>query len=178
MLFGLQQFSEGLVWLSFDHPAWEAWREPSTYAFLFFAQVIWPLWIPLSVWLMEPDRSRKKVLGYMLWLGGLTSAYMLYCLLAYEVSAVAQEGHIRYTLHFPALELRRVLYGLSTVIPLFVSSLRGMRILAAAILASFLISRFFYLHYVISVWCFFAAILSIMIYFTLVVNKRSAEVQR
>jgi hypothetical protein len=108
-------------------------------------------------------------------LGGAFSAYLVYCLFAYEVSAVVDSGHIRYYLYFPNMELRRSLYFFVTLIPFFISSLRFMKLLGSAFLTALLISYFFFLGFVISVWCFFAAVLSALILFVVIKNKEDVS---
>src|SRR5687767_3355250 len=62
LLFGLQQFFEGLLWLTLTHASYSSWHTITTYVFLLFAQGLWPLWIPLSMFLIEPDKMRRKIL--------------------------------------------------------------------------------------------------------------------
>ncbi len=171
ILFGVQQFAEGILWLTFLNRDLAPWHDSSIYFFLLFAQVIWPLWVPFALWLMEPDTTRKKMLSYFMYLGGAFSIYLLYCLFVYEVSAVIEGGHIKYYLFFPNMELRRSIYFFVTLIPFFISSLRFMKLLGGAFLVALLISYFFFLGYVISVWCFFAAVLSALILFVIMQNK-------
>lgn len=172
LIFGAQQLSEGLLWLAFMDPEMASWQDTGMYLFLFLAQVIWPLWLPLAVWLIEPDARRKKIMSYFLWIGGGLSVWMLYCLLTYEVSAVVESRHIRYYLHFPNMDLRRVLYFLATVIPLFLSSLKWMKLIAVTLLGALILSFIFFTYYVISVWCFFAAILSIQVLLVVLYNRK------
>lgn len=171
ILFGVQQLTEGILWLTFSNPELVYWHNISIFLFMFFAQVIWPIWIPFAVWLMEPDKSRKKIMFYFMLIGGGLSAYILYCLFAYEVSATIESRHIRYQLHFPNLVLRRSLIFLTSVVPVFLSSLRWMKLLGGALLGSLILTLIFYTQYVISVWCFFAALLSAVIILVVIYNK-------
>jgi len=173
ILFGVQQLSEGMLWLTFSNPELDSWHNTSIYLFIFFAQVIWPIWIPFAVWLMEPDKARKKKIFSFMLMGGALSTYILYCLFAYEVSAVIESRHIRYELHFPNLVLRRSLIFLTSVVPIFLSSLRWMKLLGGALLGALILTFIFYTHYVISVWCFFAALLSALVLLIIANNKES-----
>ena len=58
LLFGVQQFVEGAVWLSFQYSA-QIFNQMATYAYLGFAYVLWPIFVPLSVGLLETDPRRK-----------------------------------------------------------------------------------------------------------------------
>ena len=136
----------------------------SVYVFLTFAQIIWPVWTPFSVLLLEKDRARTRMLTIMI-LGLSVSFYLWYCLFVYEVSAEIRAGHIRYILKFPMalVWISSVLYFIPMVISLFVSSIRRMPYLGVAILISFIFTKILFEDYLISVWCFFAAILSFVI---------------
>src|SRR6516162_9297541 len=56
ILFAMQQLTEGFLWLTFTHPGHPVAQNFATYSFLFIAQIIWPTWVPLSIfYLMKPD---------------------------------------------------------------------------------------------------------------------------
>src|SRR5476649_1319487 len=63
LFFALQQITEGFLWLSLLHPLYASCRWPATYLFLLFAQIIWPIWVPLSIRLLEKKPNRKKWLN-------------------------------------------------------------------------------------------------------------------
>jgi hypothetical protein len=95
----------------------------------------------------------------------------------YGVSAQALGCHIYYDVSIPASEEKvgTLLYLLTTVAPFFVSSLPYMNIFGFILLLSYIISYQFYFTYLISIWCFFAAILSSLAYVIIVQlnNKKS-----
>jgi len=177
LMFAVQQVSEGMLWVGLSDPGHAAWRHFPVYIFLVFAQIIWPSWIPFSVLLLENDRSRKKILMVLLFMGLTISSYLLYCMVFYDVSAEVRSGHIHYNLHFPLSFswISSVMYFIPTVISLFISGAKRMWLLGLAVLISFLATQLFFEDYVISVWCFFAAILSaIVLWITLQFNKAKA----
>lgn len=59
LLFGIQQIVEGIVWTSFESPMLHA---VATYVFVMFSHVLWPSFVPFSIWLIEKDPMRKKIL--------------------------------------------------------------------------------------------------------------------
>lgn len=69
ILFSFHQFAEGFLWLSLKNPDFALWYKPALYGYSFISQPIWPIWAPLTMWLMETDKSRKKILSYFLILG-------------------------------------------------------------------------------------------------------------
>jgi hypothetical protein len=101
----------------------------------------------------------------MLGMGTLVSLYLMYCLFIYDVKAEIHTGHILYTLSFPmALAgITSIFYIIPTIAPLFVSSLKAIQLLGVAVFTAFVLSKIYFEEHLISVWCFFAALLSVAI---------------
>ena len=164
VLFSLQQFTEGLVWIALkDH---EHWKNIPIYLFLFIAQVLWPFWVPLSVWLIEENEHRKKELQVFLFSGSILSLYLGFCLFFYKADAIITPYHIHYELYFPQniTTLVGIIYFLSTIIAPFLSTHKRMKFLGTFNLLSFIVSEIFFKDYLVSVWCFFSALISWEVY--------------
>lgn len=177
LMFAVQQLSEGILWIGLSDPAHASWQHFPVYIFLIFAQLIWPSWVPFSLLRLETDPGRRKLLQLFTTMGLSISGYLLYCLFAYDVSAEIRSGHIHYVLNFPfALTwVASIFYFVPTVISLFVSSVKGMNALALVILISFVATKIFFDDYLISVWCFFAAGLSLMVLRIISLCNRRSE---
>jgi hypothetical protein len=167
MLFGVQQLMEGFLWLSMMHTDFSVFRTPTTYMFLIFAQVVWPSLVPFSIYLLETDPKRKKILLVLLGIGAIISLYIAFSMLFYPVEAAISSHHIAYYTDFPHQRgiVSSLLYLLPTVVPPFMSSLRKMNILGSIILISLIISKVYFPANLVSVWCYFAAIISVTVYF-------------
>ena len=165
MIFGIQQFLEGLLWLVLPDPTNKEAIRLFTLLFLFFAQVVWPLWVPLSVWVYEEDVKRKNTLFIFLIIGIIVAGYLAFCILNFDVAAVMKEHHIQYQLSFiqKIVPISGWLYFVTTVIPPFISTCHRMRILGTIIFLSYVVSKIYFNDYLISVWCFFAAVLSVLV---------------
>jgi len=166
LFFGVQQIAEGILWLTLPNPDYANMQKIFTYVFLFFAQVLWPIWVPVAILLLEKEASRKTFQKVLVLPGILVSAYLAYCLLTFHVEAKIVGHHITYLQDYP-LYLKThgtILYALATIAPAFFSHIKRMWIFGIAILLSYIISDVFYQHYVLSVWCFFASIISLSIY--------------
>jgi hypothetical protein len=177
LLFAIQQFSEGILWLtlpSFD-PVYDSIRNVTTHTFLFFAQVVWPFLVPLSVLLLEKKEGRKKVQRVFVAIGLLVSSYLCYCLFSYPVKASIVGYHCSYQQDYPPSfrGVGGVLYIIATIAPLFFSHVRRMWMLGVTILISYIVTAIFYEHYVLSVWCFFASVISVSVYLVMVEIKNS-----
>ena len=173
-IFSMQQFTEGFLWLSLKNISFDFLHLPATYLFLFFAQVAWPLWVPFSLFAMEKKYKRRRILAVFLFLGFLISCTQAYGLLFYKADSFVRWHHIHYELSFPFAHhlLSGFLYFIPTVVSPFISGNRKMRYLGIVILISFLVSKFMFQDYSFYVWCYFAAIISLLIYFIMQKPKK------
>lgn len=165
LLFAAQQFAEGFLWLSLSNSEYAIFKEPCTYLFLFFAQIFWPTWVPLAVLKLETSEKKKKILKIMLATGILVSLYFLSCMMIFPVDGVIQECHIFYTFGYPVImtPIVSVFYAMATIGSLMFSSVKGMKLFGVSVFIAYLVTGIFYLDYFVSVWCFFSAILSLII---------------
>lgn len=174
MLFAIQQLIEGALWLTFPAKA-PLLNMVLTYAYSIFSHVIWPMYIPVAVLLLESTAWRRKVLFAIALVGTFIGLYLLYYLVRFPIVAEVKGHHIVYiSPHFHALHAMG-LYLLGTCISSLFSSHRMVKLFGAAAFLSFMIAYAIYATWFISVWCFFAAILSwiVLLYFpsTQVQNK-------
>ena len=166
LLFALQQLSEGVIWLTFAHES-PRLNAAMTQFYSFFSHALWPAYFPLAVLLLEPLGPRRRVLGAFVAAGFLVGAYLLIMLFAYPTVSRPTGAHIEYVApHFFAATVM-TLYLLSTTVSPMFSSHRWLKLFGVLSLLSFGAAYFFYATWFISVWCFFAAILSVIIVFHL-----------
>jgi hypothetical protein len=165
LIFALQQITEGFLWLALSNPDFAFLRWPTTYIFLFFAQIVWPFWVPFSILVLEKNQRRKKIERVLMAIGVVVSLYLAYCLISYHVEAKILGMHIAYGQNYPTGLSRYggVLYIIATVATPFFSSIKRMWTLGTAILISYIMTTIFYTDYIVSVWCFFASIISISV---------------
>jgi len=162
LIFAVQQVFEGFIWLADQNPAFQFMQPLSTYAFLIFAQIVWPVWIPFSILLLDKTEKYKKIRQVLLGVGSISSLYLTYCLINYPVIGKVEGYHIAYIQNYPEQlnYLSGFIYMIATVLPPFFTSIKRLWILGAAIFVSYLITALFYEDYIVSVWCFFAAVIS------------------
>lgn len=162
LLFALQQGIEGLLWLSFSYNNLASLQPFFIYGFLFFAFILWPTWIPLSLWIQESTASRKKILTFFVIIGLITSLSLLAFLVYAGAQASIAQYHILYQTKISSIVyyFGTFFYISTTVFPFFSSSIRYAPFLGCALLISYLVSYYWYFCVLVSVWCFFAALLS------------------
>ncbi len=174
--FGLQQITEGFVWLGLREDN-AALVQQSSVVFLFFAIAFWPLWIPLSMAIAE-SRHRQKVILSILAVVGWAWLWLYWPVAADPAKWLSTEivqHSIRYNVgEVPALDLAprwawRAGYLLVICVPLSMgrfdpggnrwANLSGGLLVAVL----FAVSVGLYWHAFLSVWCFFAAVLSLLL---------------
>ncbi len=172
--FGLQQYTEGILWLTIPNPGHGDLLKFSTYLFLIMADILWPVLIPLSVLLMEANEKKRKIIRLLLFTGLSVSAYYGYCLITHHVRPEISGFHIQYNSDFPdAMEyISFAVYLIATIPPLFVSSIKRTHFMGWLMLFSCAITAVFFTQFLTSVWCFFAALISAVIFWILNDSKR------
>ncbi|MAF81232.1 hypothetical protein CL628_04440 [bacterium] len=176
LFFGLQQLAEGVIWLSLMYQA-AALNIFMTYVYVMFAYVLWPTLIPASVFLLETVRWRRKVLRAFFAVGAAISLYLIYILAAFPVSSQIGNNHIVYAVHQIPIPwiIGVIFYVAVTCISALFSSHRLVNLFGALVLVSLIGTLIFYTQARVSVWCFFAALVSIAIYFFIRGRTKSSK---
>ncbi len=179
LFFSFQQCMEGILWLSLPNLDELLWHRIGTYGFLVFAWVVWPVFIPFSIRLLEEDRIRRKILTVILGMGGFVSLCFAYVLIFYHAESSIMGHHIQYKQNFEYGKrfswLTSICYFVSIAISPFTSSNKKFWLLAITILISFIITKLYFQDHFVSIWCFFAAILSILILWIIVHLREVSE---
>lgn len=173
LLFAAQQATEGLVWMSYpwDAPTLRAW---ATQIYSVFSHLLWPSFVPWAVRALEPVPWRRRALE-LLGLGGLASTlFLLTGMVATPIEVVPIGGHLEYRSPHFFLPLSLTLYLAATTLGLSLSSRPAIRWFGVLALASAGLAYAVYARWFISVWCFFAAVLSVTVYVALASRRTAA----
>lgn len=162
LLFGIQQIIEGMLWLSFRFDA-PLLNVTMTYAFTLFSHVLWPMFVPFAIGLVEAVAWRKKMIVVFQLIGVAVGLYLLYMIVKFPVTSEADEHIVYVSPHFYELPVM-LLYLAATCVGCFFSSHKLINIFGVLALLLFMVAYWFYTVAFFSVWCFFAAILSVVIY--------------
>lgn len=167
LLFGVQQAAEGIVWQTMGQEAAISLNQFGILLFLTFVYVVWPSWLPWSLYNIESNEKRKRILKIIGGMGlgiSLLAAIVLY---SAEVEAYVVGHSVGYNfrnLHRswpPNIEFP--LYLTPTMVPFFISSLRTVKRAGYLVFGSLLIAQVINQEATTSVWCFFAALISLYI---------------
>ena len=167
LLFGIQQLVEGIIWLTFRHDA-PVLKQTMTYVYSVFSHTFWPIYIPFALGFLESTPWRKRALLAFQAAGLAAGLYLLYFIVTRPVVAQIDGQHIVQHVvylspHFYGVPVL-VLYLAATCISGLVSSHPFVKLFGVLALFSFLAAYLYYVRALISVWCFFAAVLSVIIY--------------
>ncbi|TNE37125.1 MAG: hypothetical protein EP347_08915 [Alphaproteobacteria bacterium] len=165
LIFAAQQFTEGLLWLELDAGRTGFLRALSTHGFLLFAQIIWPALVAPVVYRAERDAARKRRLKWLIPYGVLIASLLLIRMIVWPYTAQIVGHSIRYESDFKTNDWLVFFYAVAVILPLLLSSQRTLTVFGVLVMISFGISHYFFEQALISVWCFFAAGLSLLIYF-------------
>jgi hypothetical protein len=128
------------------------------------SHVLWPAYMPFAALLLEPAAGRRWALWILAALGAATALYLLYTLLRFPITADAVAGRIRYLAPHFYVAWVMAAYLTATCANLLISSHRAVVAFGALALASALVTYLAYAAWFISVWCFFAAALSAVVW--------------
>lgn len=162
LLFAIQQFSEGIVWsYTYKHLHVNILSLIAENLFLTFAFLIWPVWIPFSILMVERIPWRRLILYIDLFCGILLSCFNLFYAIGQQPAVHVVNHSLRYSGEIPS---QMLIYSLIILIPLFVSSYKNMILCGALVTSSLLYSLYAYSATFISVWSFFSSVVSLLIY--------------
>ena len=170
-IFGLQQLLEGGVWLALlkgDAMTARAFA----LGFLLFSHVFWVGWVPYSSYLTESSARFKRVFKIFTIIGVLFGASMFVPLLFIPewLTASIVNDSIHYKLMFfsgayVSQPMLTAVYAILILLPLMLSSDRYHNILGVLTLFSGLLAWISFNWVFVSVWCYFAAVISLYIFY-------------
>ena len=155
LVFASHQLIEGNVWLTIDHPASLA-HQAAVAAFVLLGFGVWPVYVPFFMAVAERKVIRRRILyavaGVELYLFGYVASQLP------GMVVEVKDHSLAYSIEWKPIHY--ALYG-AAMAALFVSSLPRAWIAAVTLLASFVTAYIVKQEAAASVWCFFAAVLSV-----------------
>jgi len=164
LLFGLHQFIEAFVWLGLDGKIGTLATDNSAFLFMLYAQAILPFLMPLSVLLIERPGWRRHVIAAIVAIALLLGIYMTYGVMAFETQVCVEQNSIAYRNSQTESLLTGILYIFVTCGALVLSSHKMVRWFGVLNLIGLTIVAIVKEYAFSSVWCLYAAIISVMLY--------------
>ncbi|MEY4346387.1 MAG: hypothetical protein RL032_2219 [Pseudomonadota bacterium] len=166
LLFGVQQLIEGGIWLELlGHSPVASCLSGTVLvnAYSLFSQVVWPLFIPLAVVVMEPVVLRRRAITVAGLSGLMAGMFLLGAMVSNPVTAKITGQHIAYDFSHSHVWAATILYLLGACLSPLLSSFRLVRLFGAVALASAVLTYALFETWFISVWCYFAGWMSSVI---------------
>ena len=168
LFFGIQQFCEGLVWVGLGERHQDL-VERASLAYLFFALFFWPLWMPLSIFAQERRPTQNFIMAVITVLG-VACGLALYLPLVLNLALVVTRID-HHSIHYdfeqsPVFDIVPwpfwiVLYLAVVAAPILMSRRREVVVVGLVLVMLAGITYVISATAFVSLWCFFAAILSI-----------------
>lgn len=158
-----QRLIEGAVWLSLPSDG-SSVNAVTTYAYALFAFVLWPVFIPFAIGRLEPETRRRKMLYAVQLVGVAVAVYLLYSHTDSPVTSEIVNSSVVYAnSHFYGGWVI-AFYFVATIGSCLLSSRRLVNLFGALTLFAALTAYWVYATSFVSVWCFLAAVLSLIVY--------------
>ena len=171
-IFATHQFIEGVLWLNQDGVLPDTYRSAAVYAYVAIAYVLWPVFVPFAVYLIETSRRRRLIMLLCQVVGLGVGISLLTGNLGTLVEVSADCCSLSYSVNAPDMLI--VPYLLAVSVPFLVSSQRGMVLFGLVLMASCAVAAVSSSAATFpSVWCFFAAVLSAGLYLHFHVEART-----
>jgi len=168
LFFGIQQISEGFVWEGLEHRDETLVRQASL-VFLFFALALWPFWFSFLGAHTETDRPRRRL---FIALAAVSTFWfwVLYLPLVVDAESYLSTYIVHHSIQYDIFRLPvykyisvwplRVFYFLCVAIPMAAGSSGIGHRPGLVFAATALVVGIFYGYAFVSVWCFFAALMT------------------
>lgn len=181
ILAGIQQFSEGHVWMGLNRedPSMISW---ATLTFIFFSWLAWPILVPLLTAVLEPDIKKKKIMFAFAFIGAVLGFTMFLPYMMYHdwLTVRIARHSIAYgdrllTDSFMPRELTYFIYLAIIITPPLLSSFSHMRMFGFTLMAIVLVTYFFLYYAYISFFCILAAAGTIHLIYIILGDKCCAK---
>jgi hypothetical protein len=182
LLFGIQQFLEGNLWLAVATDDVMAQRYYAL-SFMFFSHFFWLFWVPLLCYALEDVEWRKRVFLTLAVIGAMFGASMYWPVLVNESwlevvvikHAITYDARLIYDDVMPLI-IPRVVYAFIVIMPLLMSSEKTLRVFGRVIATTVIATAWLFSHAYVSTWCFFAAIASLYVLYVFLPRRYQATI--
>jgi hypothetical protein len=115
--------------------------------------------------LLEKNGVRKKILRLLFYAGVLLSTGLAYSLFYYTADVKVMGNHVMYSIDTPDSfkSFTNIIYFLTAVLPPFLSSVKKTWLIGIVLMLSYIIAKTYYDDFIISIWCYFATMISLVI---------------
>lgn len=180
LFFGIQQLFEAMLWKGHATGNLE-WINFFSLGYMFFSWLVWPTWIPLSTFPLEPCK-RKFLFVALASIGGMLGGIQYIPYFAHDGwltteivgNAISYRGKILFDM-IMSRDVTNTLYLIVILTPLLASSNKELRIFGGLLVISILITYSFFRYAYISAFCFGAAAMSLYLVYIIIHNANKKQ---
>ena len=164
LMFALQQIIEGMIWIDLAEPMAGNCRPVLIQGFVGYAEVFWPVFAPLTVFLIEPLQQRRRYLLGVLIAGIALATWMLAIMVAHPYQVTIHVSGLVYRNGYPYPWIMWPVYVFTTSVTFTLSSFSVVRIFGLVVIVGLVVAAIAFNRAYVSVWCFFAAAASLLVF--------------
>jgi hypothetical protein len=164
LAFGLHQVVEGFVWLGLHGKISQDATDLAIHLYLALAWVVLPVLVPVGLLLITPDPRRRRAMAMCVGIGSIVSAYLTWALVTNDITARVAGHTVRYGGAGRYALLATVLYVVATCAPPMMSSQRAIVWFGICNLGAVAVVALVQAEGLTSLWCAWAAVISVLIY--------------
>ncbi|OBF61308.1 hypothetical protein A5753_18940 [Mycobacterium sp. 852002-51971_SCH5477799-a] len=174
-VFAVHQFIEAAVWPDgFFSPGLV---HLATRAYVFIALPLLPALVPWAILMLEPRGARLRVAPFAV-LGTVVSAYLAVVVLTEPVEVTKGPHALQYQIGVHGGYVWAVLYVIAVIGPALLSGYRSIVVFGFANLVGLIVVAVLYVHAFASLWCIYAAALSVLALVHMVRRRRLPDPHR
>ena len=175
LAFACHEFAEGFVWLGLGGSIPRSAGRIALFAYLSYAWALLPAIVPIAILLVEPRRLRQQLMLPLSVLGTAVGAYLLWVVVDHPITAQIVGHSIDYRGVGNIGDFVTVLYIVATCGSFLFSSSRQIVWFGIANLATVAVLVVVQSEGLTSLWCFWAAVVSFLIYLHFVQLRRTDD---
>jgi hypothetical protein len=174
-VFAVHQFLEAAVWPNGVVPAGLA--HFALRAYVFIALPLLPALVPVAVLMLEPRGARLRVSPFAV-LGAVVSAYLAVVVLTEPIGVTTCPHTLQYRTGVQYGYVWAVLYVIAVIGPAVLSGYRSIVVFGWANLVGLIVVAVLYVRAFASLWCIYAAVLSVLVLVHMVRRRRLPDPHR
>ncbi len=177
LLFALHQLTESLVWAGLSGDVTQQTQHVATMVYVLFALPALPTLLPIAVLMLEPQGARLRVVPFVA-VGAIVTAYLGYAVIAHPVHVVQHPHALEYQVPLTQGTVWVVLYVVAVIGAPLISGYPSIVMFGALNLVGLTVAAVLYQEAFTSLWCVYAALISLLVLVHMVRRRRLPDPHR
>lgn len=177
LLFAMHQLIEAFVWAGVHGDVTHRVQAAATFGYLLIAFPLLPILLPVAVLLLEPQGRRARVAPFVV-LGAVVAAYLGWAVLAHPISVVEHPHALEYVVGLDHGYLWSGLYVIAVIGPSVLSGYPSIVAFGFLNLLGLITAGVLYEEVFASLWCVYAAMLSVLVLVHMVRRRKLPDPHR